>query len=507
MSENFEQDLQTGIRAARQGKNEAAQRYLRSALEADLESEKAWLWLARVVEDPGQRADALQKALDLNPDNQWAAQQLQAVQQAGRKPESASQEEQAQKPGLDQDQPELSLETLECPNCGASLSLSSTDAKTVTCHSCGSVLDLTGKGLSITSETDKDIQPAVPLEPGMTGEIRGQTFQIIGWIKYRGYDTEEVWYWDEWLLAGGDGGFLWLSYDDEAGFVVQEKAPPPHDFDPRSGMMFTVDDQKVLITERDEAEIVALAGELTWRAKVGDEINYADAFRGEDRYSFEYSSEEIEFYKGSTIDAIDMYRAFGLQDMVAREEKRARTRSLLGTVAALFFVFACIGLTAAVGTMLSGFRLADSGDPLIINQSRQARLGPFEVTQENRPHEVVLRTYEKYLPLDSWAVVDVSLQDAQGETYYLFSEEFWHEDGRDDDGYWEESDIKGSFHFKPDTEGEYSLLLSLNSASSNVQDLAVDTTVRDSVLLTWPFVVFAVLAGGVGLFVLIIRPD
>ena len=507
MSESFEKDLQTGIRAARQGKNEPARKYLRSALEANPESEKAWLWLARVVEDPGQQADCLQKALDLNPDNQWAAQQLQALQQAGEQQEPAPKEKGDRKPDLDEDQTELSLETLECPNCGAPLSLSSTEAKTVTCQSCGNVLDLTEQGLNITSETNKDIQPAVPLEPGMTGEIQGQTYQIIGWLKYRGYDTEEVWYWDEWLLAGGDGGYLWLSYDDETGFVVQEKAPPPHDFDPRSGMMFTADDQKVLITERDEAEIVALAGELTWRARVGDEINYADAFRGDDRYSFEYSSEEIEFYKGRTVEDIDIYRAFGLKDMVAREKKKARTRRLLGTVAAIFFVFACIGLTSAVGSMLSGFRLAHSGDPLIINQTRQARLGPFEVTQENRPHEVSLRTYEKYLPLDSWAVVDVTLQDAQGETYYLFSEEFWHEDGRDEDGYWEESDIKGSFHFKPDTAGEYSLILSLNSASSNVRDLAVETTVRDSVLLTWPFVVFAVFAGGVGLFVLIVRPD
>ncbi len=68
--------LQKGIRAARRGYKEPAQRLLRQAIQVEPNNEQAWMWLSRVVDVPQQRTECLQRVLSINPDNHWAAEQL-----------------------------------------------------------------------------------------------------------------------------------------------------------------------------------------------------------------------------------------------------------------------------------------------------------------------------------------------------------------------------------------------------------------------------------------------
>ena len=72
MSEStLQETFQRGVRAARRGRNEAAQRLLKEVVAADPQHEQAWLWLARVTDDPAEKTTCLERVIALNPDNQW----------------------------------------------------------------------------------------------------------------------------------------------------------------------------------------------------------------------------------------------------------------------------------------------------------------------------------------------------------------------------------------------------------------------------------------------------
>src|SRR5690349_14541710 len=73
--------LQQGIAAARAGRREEARGLLMRVVEADERNERAWLWLAGVVDDPGDIRTCLENVLDLNPDNVKAQQGLAWVDQ------------------------------------------------------------------------------------------------------------------------------------------------------------------------------------------------------------------------------------------------------------------------------------------------------------------------------------------------------------------------------------------------------------------------------------------
>lgn len=64
--------LQEGIAAAKAGKRDAARTALMQVVEVDERNERAWLWLAGVVDDPADQRVCLENVLDLNPENTQA---------------------------------------------------------------------------------------------------------------------------------------------------------------------------------------------------------------------------------------------------------------------------------------------------------------------------------------------------------------------------------------------------------------------------------------------------
>ncbi len=321
---NPQDALQKGIRAARRGHKEPAQALLTQVVQAEPNNEEAWLWLARVVDDPLQKAECLQRVIALNPGNKWAAEQLNALQSgsapaAGAAPPPVP----PQAPGPS----EMKLETLSCPNCGGSVELQGgADIQTVVCSYCGSVLDLTPEQAAVIGQTDPKVKPVKPIELGMEGTFEGKLHQVVGWVRYQGRDEEETWDWDEWLLVSADGEYRWLTYDSEQGFHLYKKITPREPFDPRTATSIKIPGGVARVVERGRARIVALAGELTWRGKIGDEIQYIDAKRGRQPYSIEYSREEIELLEGHQLNESQVWKAFGREDLQQQARAQASQR-------------------------------------------------------------------------------------------------------------------------------------------------------------------------------------
>jgi hypothetical protein len=496
--------LQKGIRAARRGRTEPAQRFLSQVIRANPDNEEAWLWMSRVIENPAQKAECLQKVLQINPDNQWAADQLTELQAAASAP--APVEETGQPLPTAEPSPPVSegskykrlqpkapsdieLELLKCPQCGGSVDIQGgAEIKTLVCSYCGSVLDLTSEQAAVIGQTNKYIRPMMPIKPGMECTFKEEVHQVIGWIRYEGWDDEERWRWDEWLLASATGKYRWLSYDTEEGFVLQEKISPLAPFDPRRATSIQVPGGTARVTERAPARVIALDGEMTWQCTVGDQVAYFEAQRGSARYSVEYTQDEIELFEGQALSDAEVWTAFGREDLVKKAKKTTEWNSAYKVLALFCVLLAFLSCLAAVAAGFTGKTLTTHQVQVSQGEGEAESIGPITIAQPEKVHRINLKAGG--LPVNNWAVVDVSIRGEAGELY-LFSGEFWDEEGRDSDGYWHENDLNASHLFKLENAGEYYLGLSMEEAT--VQSVPVTVTVEEGLWLGRYFVTFMII--------------
>jgi len=68
--------LEYGISALNGGYKTDARRLLEEAVKLDPSNWKAWLWLSRAAEDKEEQESCLEKALELNPENELARREL-----------------------------------------------------------------------------------------------------------------------------------------------------------------------------------------------------------------------------------------------------------------------------------------------------------------------------------------------------------------------------------------------------------------------------------------------
>lgn len=103
--------MRQGIAAARAGDKQAARAAFEQAVELDEENEKAWFWLASVLEDEAEKRLALNTVLHLNPENERARKALELIEVR----------QQADEPGADEVIPGVSRRTLTLLIVGAAV--------------------------------------------------------------------------------------------------------------------------------------------------------------------------------------------------------------------------------------------------------------------------------------------------------------------------------------------------------------------------------------------------
>lgn len=471
--------LRKGILAARRKDREAARTWLRRALDADADREEGWLWLSRVTDDPAEQRRALEEALRLNPDNRWAAEQLHALDTPAGVPAA---------PTAPTPRPEPRIEALQCPSCGGAVELHDREtAKTAVCTYCGSVLDLTPEQAAIVGQTDLTIEPLRPIHPGDRATLDGVSYEVTGWMRYQGRYGTETWIWDEWMLVGDDGSVRWLSYDPEDGFLLQTRQPITTPFDPDASRLQVGDGISAEVTERDEAELIALRGELTWQARVGDRIRYVEAERGDTHYSVEYSREEVELSAGQLVSSKGIRHAFGYErppEVQRKADRRAAAgralRFLGGGAALLFFLWAFSG---CLGTERLERTLERVPPDTLVD------LGTIDLTSRSRPHRVTVRCTD--VSLGQWALVSAWAHAPDGTRYFLGSANCWHESGYEDGERWEESQTEMRELFKITDPGPYRFELALEEA--NYAPVGVIVEIDENAWQRGPFCFGAIL--------------
>lgn len=239
---------------------------------------------------------------------------------------------------------------LNCPNCGAPLSVQDARrAKSAVCSTCGSQIDLTDPNLGILGQFNANLSPPkTPILPGMSGQFEEQ-FQVIGRIRYR---DEEAW--DEWLMITTEGRYRWLSEGRE-GFSIWDPFVPVNpidlgtvgNYDQMVGQTLNLDGNAARVTDRGTGTVEFIEGEMSWKARAGDQMNYLEAEGGGWRYSVEWTPEEVEFFRGQRIEDNAVRRAFGLPERAAPPRRRRGGTSITLIVAIVVIVLVCLCIVVA----------------------------------------------------------------------------------------------------------------------------------------------------------------
>ena len=392
------------------------------------------------------------------------------------------------------------LVRLECPNCTRPIDQYNATSQSINCPSCGSTVALGVGDPELLVKGGRIPKSPFPINLGDRANIMNTEFIVLGRVVYRGWDDEDSWTWHEWLLGGADGRMLWLSHD-ESGFAIFRKMRFRSLFNPQTDFQLEVSEgQKAYMHERYPAQILGAEGELTWRAKKGDRLFVAEGAGGGAKYSVQQTPAEMEVYRGRAIAEEALARAFGNQEWLKKLKQAQNRKGTLRTVAIACIIFAVLAFGAALFVSSSGEEL----EPVTMQLSQDNPTGSFsiELDKENRPAIVGIRLNSGSLPENTYADLDVSITAPDEQTYFLFTQELWHETGRDEDGPWRETHYRHSEMFVPLITGPHKVQVTFDEANP-VSGVDIEVTVRrNHIMPTW-FVIYGVVTGVIAFIVLL----
>lgn len=392
------------------------------------------------------------------------------------------------------------LKELKCPNCSSPLQQHLASAQAIVCSACGSHVAIGTEEAQILSQGKKIFPPKKPIFPGDKATINGTEFFVMGRVEYRGWDDEDQWTWTEWLLGGADGQLVWLSYDQEEGFVLFRKLRVRTPFNPDEATAIPTSDpnRQAIVRERYPAKIVAAEGELTWQAKAGEQLRMIEGVSGDKHYSVQVNSAEIEIHEGVKIPEEKLAEAFQHEKWKHDIKQRGHQREALMMVGFVAVILALLALGGGFFTSISNGRSV-SKQTVVVN-SAATQVFPVTINGANRPAMVKVQMNNP-LPVNTWAEVDVNIIQPNEDDLYEFSASFWHESGYDE-GYWEEDDYNISTQFVPPQAGTYRFEVGLGEQTTAMQEVIVDIEVYENSFFPQWFWGYSCCFGILGLIVL-----
>jgi hypothetical protein len=201
------------------------------------------------------------------------------------------------------------VKTLKCSACGSPVPLRGMErTESVACEACGSVIDLTDENLRVISTFQSRVKykPLIPL--GSRGRIRGDLFEVIGYLR-RAVTVEGVDYeWSEYLLFNPYKGFRWLSeYNGHWNFLKTTTHIPRKRGD---GVRYL--GKTFLHFQTAESRVVYVLGEFYWKVQAGETCRYTDYIAPPLILSKEQTAQETDWSIGEYMEPETLWSAFRL---------------------------------------------------------------------------------------------------------------------------------------------------------------------------------------------------
>src|SRR5215475_3855002 len=204
------------------------------------------------------------------------------------------------------------IQTFQCPGCGAPLTVRGMQqTQSIACGSCGSIVDITNENLRIidTFQSKVKVQPLIPL--GSRGKLRGELFEVIGFLQ-RTITVEDVDYtWSEYLLFNPYKGFRWLAEYNGHWSYIKTTAQIPSRKAGSAAVNYL--GRTFLHFQTADARVSYVLGEFYWRVQVGEVCEVADFVSAPLILSMERSEAEVTWSIGEYIEPETLWEAFQLK--------------------------------------------------------------------------------------------------------------------------------------------------------------------------------------------------
>lgn len=204
--------------------------------------------------------------------------------------------------------------SLECPACRAAVPLRApAHSLTAVCPACGAVFDPRDPGARPLPQAGwaGRMEPLIPL--GARGTLRGQPYDVVGFLIHEGRGDEAVFAWDEYVLLGADGHYRFLTAYQGHWILAKYPAGRPRK-GPRRGGHETV--VYLGATYRHfqtaEAEVVHCEGEFPWQVAPGRRITVEDYIDPPRILSCERAGDERTWTVGEHLEGEALWKAFRL---------------------------------------------------------------------------------------------------------------------------------------------------------------------------------------------------
>jgi len=349
--------------------------------------------------------------------------------------------------------------SVQCPQCGAPLTVPDERAQLVVCAHCDARSELTGpRRDALDLLTDQRSGRSRGFDLPIGEEIRhdGARYEVIARLLWGEFDDEGAYYTRVYALYNPRRPLLYLDeYEGSWGLTSKVHAmPTTSTTNIHSGTSFeTADGERWRCTESVRRQLVYVDGCLPWVASVGDNVMaWECSGRGDARYEIELTGQEIEYNRGKGVTGqmdrmAPRLAELQLDRQIARQKVAARAVILI----AIGLVGVLINGGIAGWAMFQG-RTAHTSTILASQQKPDAFSTPFELTSGG-----LVRLDVRVAELDnSWA--EVQLAVVQGDTVrHVTDTELSFYSGYDD-GYWTEGSKEGSVLVSGLTPGTYSLM-------------------------------------------------
>jgi hypothetical protein len=227
----------------------------------------------------------------------------------------------------------------------------------------------------------------------------------------------------------------------------------------------------------------------------------AEGSGGGKKYSIQQTPDELVVYEGYLIGERAIAQAFGNQEWVKKLESSKRTKSTLRAIAAACFFFAIVALIGAIGVTGSGEEL--ESHTMTLSQSNPSQSFVVNFDKAKRPAIIGIALRSGGIPANSFVDLDVNITAPDEQTYFLFTQELWHETGSDEDGPWTETHYRHSEMFVPLLTGDHKIQVDFDTTNP-VSSVDIEVTVRrNHIMPTW-FVIYAVVTALIGFAMLFI---
>ena len=345
----------------------------------------------------------------------------------------------------------VEAQVFRCPSCGAPLQARSKDILAVGCAACGAVVDTADRNYKLLSKAlgarDEKYAPRLPL--GSKGVLEGKPVEVIGFL-VRQSKVEGIAYdWREYLLAGENGTYRWLTEYDGHWNVVDVLSKPPT----TSGIVMVDNvrygDQSFRhFSTTPVAEVIQVAGEFTWRVRRGETSQVIDYVAPPLMLSRESTDNDLNWSLGTYVEPEAIAEAFKLTGrMIAPVGVYAnQPNPWQETSRRVFSLFWKLALAAVVlqvfFTYIAGGRLLLRQDFVLSPQMAEDVVVTREFEISGKPRKISVRNNtsldNNWIGLDLMLVNKASGQawPATREIAYYYGRdggESWSEGGRDDE--------------------------------------------------------------------------